>query len=186
MKYLKYFFMIILIIVILCISFYNGNKNIRVENFESKNDSNRLECKYVSSYQKKPNCPPKFKNYSGATFGARDTELYCNGDIIKNEKAVAEAVISNGTIKEIKILNKGSNYIKKPRVHIIAKENDIIWNQKNGIINKKGVNGKAEAIVKNNKIEEIIIKNAGSYYYTEPEIIIDNPDGVVYCHLCCN
>ena len=178
--------MIILIIIIFCISIYNKNSNIDIETFVSKNINNELKCKYISSYQKKPKCPPKFKNYSGATFGAKDTELYCNGDIIKNEKASAEAVISNGTIKGIKILNKGSNYIKKPKVHIIAKENDIIWNQKNDVINKKGINASAEAVLKNNRVEEIIIKNAGSYYYTEPDIIIDNPDGMVYCHLCCN
>ena len=71
-------------------------------------------------------------------------------------------------------------------MHIIAKENDIILNHKNNIPYKKGVNAMAEAVIKNNKVEEIIIKNAGSYYYTEPEIIIDNPDGLVYCHLCCN
>ena len=186
MNRINYFFMIILIIIVIFISFYNKNKKINLENFDSKYEEEKMKCKYISSYRKNPKCPPKFKNYSGATFGARDTELYCNGDIIKNEKATAEAIISNGTIKNIKIINKGSNYIKKPKVHIIAKENDIIWNHKNNIPHKKGVNAMAEAVIKNNKVEEIIIKNAGSYYYTEPEIIIDNPDGLVYCHLCCN
>ena len=177
--------MVILTILIIFLSIYNSSGNINIENFDSNNSSN-LKCKYVSSYEKKPKCPDKFKNYSGATFGARNTELYCNGDIVKNDTAIAESVISNGTIKEIKILNKGNNYIKTPNVKIISKENDIIWSKKNNEFQKKGVNARAEAIIKNNRVEEIIIKNAGSFYYTEPEIVIDPPDGMVFCHLCCN
>ena len=177
--------MILLVIIIIFLSIYNGNSIKNIENFDS-NQSNKIQCKYISSYEKEPKCPSTFKNYSGASFGAKNTELYCNGDIIKNDTAIAEAIVSNGTIKEIKILNKGNNYIKTPNVKIISKKNDVIWNTKNGTIQKKGVNAKAEAIVKNNRIEEIVIKNAGSFYYTEPEIIIDDPDGMVFCHLCCN
>ena len=185
MKYLNYLFIILLIIFIICLSIYNSSKVLNIENF-IPNQQKNFKCKYISSYDKNPKCPSQFKNYSGATFGAKNTELYCNGDIIKNDTAIAEAIISNGTIKNIKILNKGNNYIKKPNIKIVSKKNDIIWIQKNGKNSKKGVNAFAEAVVKDNKIEEIIIKNAGSFYYKEPEIIIDEPDGMVFCHLCCN
>ena len=183
MKYKNYIFILLLTILVIFLSIYNSYSNKNIENFDSNNK--KLQCKYVSSYEKKPTCPSKFKNYSGATFGAKNTELYCNGDIVKNDTAMAESVISNGTIKEIKILNKGNNYIKSPNIKIISKKNDVILSNKNNF-QKKGINAKAEAIIKNNRVEEIIIKNAGSFYYTEPDIIIDPPDGIVYCHLCCN
>ena len=126
-------------------------------------------CKYISSYNSQPECPANYNMYSGASMGIGDGQLSCNGQIISNKSAEARAILEDGSIKKISITEPGDNYDKKPTISIIG----------------DGKLATANCILKNGKVSKILITNPGKDYSYPPKIEFSKPDGMVYCHLCC-
>ena len=127
-------------------------------------------CKFITSFEKKNfSCPKEFPVFTGATFGVKGSEVSCNGDKTKIHPAKALAIIKNGSLKSIKILDKGENYDVAPKIKIKG----------------DGTNAKAYAIVEKGEISKIIVTNPGSDYTSTPKIKIENPKASVNCNLCC-
>ena len=126
-------------------------------------------CKYISSYSSNPECPTNYNIYSGASMGIGDGQLSCNGQIVSNERAEGRAIIEDGSIKKIYITNSGNNYKKKPTISIIG----------------DGKLASATCSLKNGSVSKIFITNAGKNYSYPPKVEFSKPDGMVYCHLCC-
>lgn len=126
-------------------------------------------CKYISSYNSKPDCPANYNMYSGASMGIGDGQLSCNGQMISNQRAEARATIEDGSIKKISITEPGGNYQRKPTIAIIG----------------DGKLATANCTLKNGKVSKILITNPGKNYTYPPKIEFSKPDGMIYCHLCC-
>lgn len=132
----------------------------------------KIKCKFMPSYSESFNCPERHSNHLGAVFGAKASSgLNCNGKNIVGERAKAYAVVRDGKITKIKLISKGSHYLTAPKIKILG----------------NGQGASARAILDtNNTVKAIKITNPGVNYLNSPKIIISNPDGYVYCHLCCN
>ena len=135
-------------------------------------ENDKTNCRFMPSYSESFSCPEQYSSHLGAVFGAKaHTGISCNGKKFSAETAKAYAVVRDGKLEKIKLISKGNHYHKPPKVKIIG----------------KGKGAKARAILdSDNSIKNIKITNPGQGYMSSPKIIISNPDGYVYCHLCCN
>ncbi len=126
----------------------------------------------MPSYSESLSCPEKYPDHLGAVFGAKAASgMSCNGKKIHAERAKAYAVVRDGKIVKIKLISKGTHYFKTPKVKIIG----------------KGHGAMARAILDDdNTIKHIKVVNPGIGYHNSPKIIIDEPNGYVYCHMCCH
>ena len=126
----------------------------------------------MPSYSESFTCPEKHGDHLGAVFGARaGSGISCNGKKFSAETAKAYAVVRNGQVDRIKLISKGTHYFKAPKVKILG----------------NGRGAKAKAILDDDtSIKSIKILNKGSSYQSSPKIVIGQPDGYVYCHLCCD
>ena len=80
---------------------------------------NKIKCKFFPSYSKGYTCPEKYPFHLGASFGAPcSSGILCNGKKIKSERAKAYAIIRNGSITNIHLINNGSGYSGRPRIKI--------------------------------------------------------------------
>ena len=129
-------------------------------------------CKFLSSEDTTFTCPTKYNQHMGAMFGAKaNSGINCNGHQLQANIAKAIAIVKNGTINKIKLIDSGKYYDKPPKVRILG----------------DGKNAKAYAIIdKNTKtVKKIKISNCGYGYQSSPKIIIGKPNMTIYCHLCC-
>lgn len=126
-------------------------------------------CKYISSYNSVPECPANYKMYSGASMGIGDGQLSCNGQMISNQRAEGRATLEDGSVKKIYITQPGGNYQKKPNINIIG----------------DGKLATANCSLKNGKVSKVVITNPGRDYSSPPRVEFSKPDGMIYCHLCC-
>ena len=126
-------------------------------------------CKYIPSFSSTPECPAGYNIFSGASMGIENGKLSCNGQTISNEGAEGRVTIEDGSLKKIYLTNPGSNYMNKPTISIIG----------------DGKLGTASCSIKNGKVVKVIITNPGKNYSYPPKVEFSRPDGMVYCHLCC-
>lgn len=145
------------------------NKKQKKKNIIINKSITENSCKYFSSYNSKFKCPNEYKLSSGASIGLNEGTLSCNGQIISNESCIAEAILKNGSIEKIIIVNSGNNYKNTPTIEI----------------NGDGELASAECSIENEKVNKIIITNPGKNYSYPPQIKVSKPDGMIYCHLCC-
>ena len=131
----------------------------------------KIKCKFFPSYSEGFICPDKYSSHLGATFSAKASSgLTCNGKNIKSDRAKAYAIVRNGSIRNIKIINKGSGYQGNPLIKVIG----------------NGKNARLKCDVSSSgSIKNIEIINRGMGYEATPKIIIEKPNGLIYCHLCC-
>ena len=101
--------------------------------------------------------------------GIGDGVLSCNGQVISNERAEARVTLEDGSLKKIYITNSGNNYTKKPIISIIG----------------DGKLASASCTIKDGKVSKVVITNPGKNYSYAPKIEFSKPDGMIYCHLCC-
>ena len=129
-------------------------------------------CRFMPSYSETFTCPEKYSQHLGAVFGAKaHTGISCNGKKFTAETAKAYAIVKDGKIEKIKLISKGTHYFKPPKIKIIG----------------KGHGASAKAVLDlNSSVKSIKITSPGTGYTSSPKIIIGNPDGYLYCHLCCN
>jgi hypothetical protein len=144
--------------------FNNNNSKIT-----ERNISGNLKCKFVTSFKSTNKCPANYPIYTGATVSGIGSNLSCNGQNVKGKRATGIAIIKNGQIKGIRILNAGSQYSKVPKIFI------------RGI----GQGARAKATIKNGKITNINLVNGGKGYISTPSIIIEKPQVNIHCNLCC-
>jgi hypothetical protein len=95
--------------------------------------------------------------------------MSCGGDKVKIEKSEAFAVLKDGVVVEIKLLNHGSHYVNPPKIRIIG----------------DGTNASAFCTVKNGRIEKVVMQNGGENYTSTPNIKIEAPKLGLKCNLCC-
>ena len=145
------------------------NQNKLRENIIINKSIAENSCKYISSYNSRPECPANYNMYSGASMGIGDGQLSCNGQMISNQRAEGRATLEDGSIKKISITEPGGNYQKKPTISIIG----------------DGKLASADCTLKNGKVSKVLITNPGKNYTYPPKIEFSKPDGMVYCHLCC-
>ena len=136
-------------------------------------ETNKTKCRFMPSYSESYTCPEKHSSHLGAVFGAKaHSGISCNGKKFTAETAKAYSVIREGKLIKIKLIASGNHYHKPPKVKIMG---------------GGGRGAKARAILADdNSIKTIKITSQGEGYTSSPKIIISNPDGFVYCHLCCN
>ncbi len=130
---------------------------------------NQDYCKFVSSFSNKLKCPTSHPIHTGATFSSTGSTISCGQENIKVKSAHAIAVVKNGKLDSIKVIDGGEKYSDAPKVYI------------RGI----GKNGRAISHIKDGKVEEIEVISPGSGYMSTPAVIIEKPNVVVYCNLCC-
>lgn len=133
--------------------------------------SKNIKCKFFPSYTQGYTCSSQYPSHLGATFSAKaNSGLLCNGKKIKTDPAKAYAIVKHGSIREIKLIHRGSGYVNHPKISIKG----------------DGKYGKLKCKVsKDGSIKSIEIINGGKNYTDTPKIIIEKPNGYVYCHLCC-
>lgn len=147
----------------------NQNQNKPKENVIINKSIAEKSCKYISSYSSEPSCPSNYNIYSGASMGIGDGVLSCNGQVISNERAEARVTLEDGSLKKIYITNSGNNYTKKPIISIIG----------------DGKLASASCTIKDGRVSKVVITNPGKNYSYAPKIEFSKPDGMIYCHLCC-
>ena len=147
----------------------NRNQNKPKENIIINKSIAEKSCKYIPSYSSEPSCPSNYNIYSGASMGVGDGLLSCNGQVISNERAEARVTLEDGSLKKIYITNSGNNYTKKPTISIIG----------------DGKLASANCTIKDGKVSKVVITNPGKNYSYPPKIEFSKPDGMIYCHLCC-
>lgn len=131
--------------------------------------TNQNFCKFVSSSTINDKCPVNYPVFTGASFSGSGTTINCDGNTNRFKKAQAVAVVYDGSLREIKIIDKGYGYDKEPAINIIG----------------NGINGSCKARIKNNTITKIEIINKGSGYTSTPIVNIDDPNINLHCKLCC-
>lgn len=149
----------------------DNNKKIieTVQNsVKKKQDISQKACKFIGSYDRTPNCPTGYRNFLGASIGAKGTSLMCNDELIESDQATAVASINNGKLENIFITHPGSNYKNDPNIKIVG----------------DGKNASAQVQIKDGKVFRINVTNSGSSYKSTPILEIDKPEGDVFCHLC--
>ena len=72
-------------------------------------------------------------------------------------------------MKSIRVIDGGEKYSDTPKVYI------------RGV----GKNARAMAHIKEGKVIEIEVVSPGTGYISTPAVIIEKPNVVVYCNLCC-
>ena len=145
--------------------FNDSRKKIQVRKI-----SNQNYCKFVTSFGKdKAKCPKDYSVFTGATFSGRGSTLNCNGDTIDVKPAQGFAIIRNGNVIDVKITERGSSYDKAPRVYFRG----------------AGKGAQAKSVIKNGVVTDIIVTNGGQGYNSTPTVIIEKPNPLIRCNLCC-
>jgi len=144
---------------------FNNNNNKITERQIPQN----LNCKFVTSFKSTNKCPSNYPIYTGATVSGLGSNLSCNGNNINAKRASAIAIIKNGSIKNVKIIDSGMHYSKVPRVFF------------RGL----GKGARAVAKINNGKVISINLINGGKGYNSTPTIIIEKPQINIHCNLCC-
>ena len=114
-------------------------------------------------------CPKSYSVFTGASIGSKNGGISCNNKISQIQPARAIAEIKNGKLRRVLITDRGKNYDKAPKVKIIG----------------DGSGAKVYSIVKNGEVKKILVKNGGINYKSTPKVIIDKPNVITYCNLCC-
>ena len=130
------------------------------------------KCKFMTSYTDSYTCPDKYSSHLGAVFGAKASSgLTCNGKSVQADRAKAYAIVRDGKITKIKVVSGGSNYVNSPRIRIKG----------------AGTGARARATVgSDGTVHSIKVVHPGQGYINSPKIVIAEPDGNLYCHLCCS
>ena len=138
------------------VNFTNYKKNIE-------------KCHFVRSIDGTNKCTKEYPNYTGASFSSIGTNLNCSGDDIPIKRAQALAIIKNGSVVDVIITESGDFYSENPKVYV------------RGI----GKNAVLKSEIKNNKVSKISVVNGGINYHSTPTIIIEKPNTIINCNLCC-
>ena len=145
---------------------FNDNKN----KIEVRKITNQNYCKFVTSFGKNDNkCPSDYNVFTGATFSGDGSTLSCNGSKIEVKRGAGFAIINKGSIVDVKITEKGTRYEKPPKIYF------------RGV----GKGAIARSIIKDGEIKDIVIINGGQDYHSTPTVIIQKPNPMVHCNLCC-
>lgn len=144
---------------------FNSNK----KKIEVRKITNQNVCKFVSTFGKKEQCPKDYNVFTGATFSGRGSSINCNGEEIDIEPAQGFAIVKNGSVVDVKLTNGGKSYDKEPKIYF------------RGV----GRGAQARTVTKDGKITDIIITNGGQGYTSTPSVIIEKPNPIVKCNLCC-
>ena len=135
-----------------------------------KNDGNP-SCRFYPSFSQNYTCPEKYPSLLGASFSAKaGSGISCNNKKLESDRAKAYAIVRNGRVDKIKLINKGSGYGSAPKVKIRGSGN--------------GAKAKA-SIDKYGSISSIKLLHKGQNYSSSPSISIEKPNGLVHCHMCC-
>ena len=145
--------------------FNDSKKKIQVRKITNQN-----YCRFVTSFGKNDNkCPSDYSVFTGATFSGDGSTLSCNGSKVDVKRATGFAIIKKGSVVDVKLTERGSRYEKDPKIYF------------RGI----GKGAIAKAIVKDGEIKDIVIINGGQGYHSTPTVIIEKPNPLVHCNLCC-
>ena len=145
--------------------FNDNKKKIQVRKITNQN-----YCKFVTSFGKNDNkCPADYNVFTGATFSGDGSTISCNGSKIDVKSATGFAIINKGSIVDVKITEKGSRYENPPKIYF------------RGV----GKGAIARSIIKDGEVKDIIIINGGQGYHSTPTVIIEKPNPMVHCNLCC-
>ena len=145
--------------------FNDSKKKIQVRKITNQN-----YCKFVTSFGANDNkCPADYNVFTGATFSGDGSTLSCNGSKIDVKRASGFAIINKGSIIDVKITEKGTRYETPPKIYF------------RGV--GKGALGRA--IIKDGEVKDIVIINGGQGYHSTPTVIIEKPNPMVHCNLCC-
>ena len=138
------------------------------KSFDSKsfeNIFNKMSCSFYAE------CPKDHKNMGNLGVNGSNVSLSCNG-LLDTKQAKAYAIIKNGTIDKIVVIDEGSGYQPSSKPNITIEGNG------NGAF--------AEALIDDKGHLKIIhIINGGSGYTESPEINIEPPVNKKGCNLCC-
>ena len=145
--------------------FNDSKKKIQVRKITNQN-----YCKFVTSFGKNDKkCPADYNVFTGATFSGDGTTLSCNGSKVDVKTATGFAIVNKGRVVDVKLTEKGSRYEKDPKIYF------------RGI----GKGAQAKTIVKDGEVKDIVIMNGGQGYHSTPTVIIEKPNPLVHCNLCC-
>ena len=145
--------------------FNDNKKKIQVRKITNQN-----YCKFVTSFGKNDKkCPTDYNVFTGATFSGDGTTLSCNGTKVDVKTATGFAIIKKGSVVDVKLTDSGSRYEKDPKIYF------------RGI----GKGAQAKAIVKDGEVKDVVIMNGGQGYHSTPTVIIEKPNPLVHCNLCC-
>tara|TARA_B100000780_G_scaffold278858_2_gene254067 strand:+ start:1633 stop:2397 length:765 start_codon:yes stop_codon:yes gene_type:complete len=125
-------------------------------------------CRFLSSEV----CSKEYPSYMGASLGVPDDsgmKLKCNSDLMKPAKGLA--IINNGKLEAIVMMDKGEGYKTAPKITITG---------------GGGYNGECESYLDDlGAITRIKIVNPGYNYTGTPNINIELPSTSSSCYLCC-
>lgn len=145
-------------------------------------------CKFFGSNSESQwACPETYPIYSGASMGSGDNMMKCNGGVARNARCGKEeqvtqqvgiggqgmAVVTNGQIGRILVINKGKGYYLPPKIQVLG---------------GGGSGVKAIPEIQNGQLTNIKILNPGSGFTDTPIIKIESDtvtNGCNYCHMCC-
>ena len=142
---------------------------------------------FGSNSESQWSCPDTYPVYAGASMGSGDNNMKCNGGVAKNARCGKEetvqqnigsggqgmAIVSNGQIKRIIVLNRGDGYHLPPNISITG---------------GGGSGVKAVPVIQNGQLNSIRIIRPGSGFTETPIVRIESKsisNGCGYCHLCC-
>lgn len=143
----------------------NKKKKIN-DNFVNK--ISKKKCKFIYS-DNTNKCDKDYPIHTGATFSTLGNSLTCNDQHIQVKTAKALAIIKDGSIVKVKILEHGTHYTNIPKIYVRG----------------TGINAILKAHIENNKLSDISIINGGKNYHSTPIIVIEKPNPKIQCNLCC-
>ena len=147
----------------------NKKKNKKPEAFMSPSKLGAMgTCRFLSS----DTCSKEYPVYMGASLGVPDDsgmKLKCNSDLMKPAKGLA--IINNGKLEAIVMLDKGEGYKIPPTITIAG---------------GGGKSGKCQSYIDElGSINKIQITNPGYNYTGTPKVSIELPSTSSSCFLCC-
>ena len=147
----------------------NNNKNKKPEAFMTPSKLGAMgTCRFLSS----DTCSKEYPVYMGASLGVPDDsgmKLKCNSDLMKPAKGLA--IIKNGKLEAIVMLDKGEGYKTPPSITIAG---------------GGGKSGKCQSYIDElGSINRIQITNSGYNYTGTPKVNIELPSTSSSCFLCC-
>jgi len=147
----------------------NNKKNKKPEAFMSPSKLGAMgTCRFLSS----DTCSKEYPVYMGASLGVPDDsgmKLKCNSDLMKPAKGLA--IINNGKLEAIVMLDKGEGYKTPPTITIAG---------------GGGKSGKCQSYIDElGSINRIQITNPGYNYTGTPKVNIELPSTSSSCFLCC-
>lgn len=126
---------------------------------------NNMSCSFYAE------CPKGSKNMGNLGVNGSDVSLSCNG-LVNVRAARAYAIIKNGSIEKIVVIDEGMGYQPNSRPQITIKGN--------------GNGASADALIDDKgKLKVIHVIQGGSGYTESPEITIETPVNNNGCNLCC-